>query len=290
MDWNKIILLSICALCFASIFQNINRPHIQTGSTNGGVYLSAGSDAMPDRLKKRLYPTQHTAKQVHLARQGQQGQQGQRVQQISENMDPRANSRFTSTVYARSPRTVVPTTSVGQQPIPDCLKNVFTVRDSDRYLANAKTNKDFDVPTPMSSSKCFGAGQDTLCSAMAQNNPIDWTTEYSPGANNTYGDLRWHCQSPRTILIDNSMRCGEYDSGRDLNPPAGVAGVAGATETGTEFSAPNFTSTLWNELDSGVGIPKFGPGPDRHTMSPPNQCTTKSGLPPMRNHPQQCYM
>ncbi len=72
MDWNKIILLSICALCFASIFQNINRKHLQTGSTNGGVYLSVGSDAMPDRLKKRLYSTQntqHAANQVHLARQ-----------------------------------------------------------------------------------------------------------------------------------------------------------------------------------------------------------------------------
>ncbi len=269
MDWNKIILFSICALCFASIFQNINRPHLQTGSTNGGVYLSAGSDAMPDRLKSKLYPTQHTAKQ---AKQGMQRLQTQQVrnQRAYENFDPRLKCE-------RSPRTVVPTTPVGLQPIPDCLKNTFTVRDSDRFIENAKTNKDFDVPTPMSSSTCFGAKQDTLCPMMAQNNPIDWTTEYSPGANNTYGDLRWHCQSPRTILVDNSMRCGEYNSQTDLNPPTG------ATETGTEFSAPNFTSTLWNDLD----IPKFGSGFDRHTMTP-NQCGT--GLPPIRNHPQQCYM
>ncbi len=76
------------------------------------------------------------------------------------------------------------------------------------------------------------------------------------------------------------MRCGEYDSARDLNPPAGVA------ETGAEYSNPNFTSTLWNELD----IPKFGKGPDRHTMTPSNQCITKSGLPSLKNHCPQCYM
>lgn len=278
MDWNKIILFSICALCFASIFQNINRQHLQTGSTNGGVYLSVGSNGMPDRLKERLYPTQHTI---------QQEQQRQQAQQTYENFSPRyPSSRSASAVCARSPRTVVPTTSVGQQPIPNCLKNTFTIRDSDRYLENAKTNKDFDVPTPLSnyselSSKCFGTkdNQKFMCPSMAKNNPIDWTTEYSPGANNTYGDLRWHCQSPRTILIDNSMRCGEYDSARDLNPPAGVS------ETGAEYSNPNFTSTMWNELDSNMPISKFA---SSATMTPSKQCATC--LPPLKNHPQQCYM
>lgn len=199
MELNIILLfalLALLALCIASSFQNINRKGIRTGDTNGGVYLTFGSDNMPSTLKKRLYAS----------------------------TQPHSNNRI-----------VVPSKSIcspGIQSIPNCLKDTFTIRDGDRYIVNSKTNVDFDVPTPLSNlsvsqSKCFGTSnsQGFMCPKMAQNNPIDWTTEYSPGANNTYGDLKWHCQSPNTILIDNSMRCGEYNATTDLNPPIGVSKI-----------------------------------------------------------------
>ncbi len=47
---------------------------------------------------------------------------------------------------------------------------------------------------------------------------LNWDTYALPGANNVYGDMIWTKVSPRMILEDNSMQCGN----KAYNAPTGI--------------------------------------------------------------------
>lgn len=48
---------------------------------------------------------------------------------------------------------------------------------------------------------------------------FDWNVNLSPGANNTYGDILWHKTSPKMILQDNCMSCGQFKKNTALQEP-----------------------------------------------------------------------
>ena len=51
---------------------------------------------------------------------------------------------------------------------------------------------------------------------------INWSVDHEAGANNTCGDKLWHCMSPRMILEDNSLACGEHTKESLYNAPPGM--------------------------------------------------------------------
>jgi hypothetical protein len=149
--------------------------------------------------------------------------------------------------------------NVSENQLPQ-LPNPFTLKGN-RYKPGV--NEPQNVATPHSN---IPFTSQPICQLMAENNPINWTTRYEPGANNTYEDLHWHGNEPRTMLKDNSMRCDEFRTNSRLNPPVAIAGTPGQVGTfGNEFDSPDFTSLIWDELT----IPKYSVDYKQpHTMSP----------------------
>jgi len=49
-----------------------------------------------------------------------------------------------------------------------------------------------------------------------------WSVNHEPSASGTCGDVLWNYMSPRMILMNNCMRCNEYQKGQMYNTPYGV--------------------------------------------------------------------
>lgn len=61
---------------------------------------------------------------------------------------------------------------------------------------------------------------------------MNWDTLALPGANNVYGDLIWHKTSPKMVLENNAMTCGN----QNYNPPRGVPAVTPSCDSNYELS------------------------------------------------------
>lgn len=77
---------------------------------------------------------------------------------------------------------------------------------------------------------------------------INWNVKYAAGANNTCGDKYWHYMSPRMGLIDNSMRCGEYNTVNDYVGPDGIQNDnTGDSLNKTPSGIPNETVIMYDD-------------------------------------------
>lgn len=75
----------------------------------------------------------------------------------------------------------------------------------DRFAADKKLNPKLE--DPLITDPRFKCGPQ-----------MNWDTLALPGANNVYGDLIWHKTSPKMVLENNAMTCGNLN----FNPPTGT--------------------------------------------------------------------
>lgn len=137
-----------------------------------------------------------------------------------------------------------------------------------RYLKeNGKVAKPLKQTTcPYSQNECW-----------RQNDPpgCPWSVPYEAGANGVVGDLLWHYMSPRMIMQDNCMNCGDYAPGKEYNAPSGIASELTASYDGTmEGGAQSQYDLISNEFD----IPSHV-GELPHTLSPP----MNTGIPELKH-------
>ena len=82
----------------------------------------------------------------------------------------------------------------------------------------------------------------------------NWDVDYQTGANNTCQDNVWHSISPRNVLIDNSMSCGDFKQDAMFSEPSGVASDLTSQIDGTydgEQSSILFDEFLVPDLATG---------------------------------------
>ena len=102
---------------------------------------------------------------------------------------------------------------------------------------------------------------------------FDWSVKGNPGANNVYGDMMWHKESPKMIMEDNCLSCKQFQPEKTFNEPSGIASsFTSAYDNGMIIGALSDQTMMSSDVGQLDDSPRM--------MA--NQMTT--GLPPLVNY------
>lgn len=102
---------------------------------------------------------------------------------------------------------------------------------------------------------------------------FDWDVKANPGANNVYGDMMWHKESPKMILEDNCISCNQFQPQKSLNEPTGISSsFTSAYDNGMVIGALSDQSMMSDD----IGQLDYNPRQLGNSMS--------TGLPPLVNY------
>lgn len=151
-------------------------------------------------------------------------------------------------------------------PIPSDNKKMDFYYKDNRYSADHQLAPELVDPL----------GTDTGIKCAPQ---FDWDVKSNPGANNVYGDVMWHKQSPKMILEDNCINCKQFQPQKSFNEPSGVAS--------------SFTSSYDNGMVIGALSDQTMISDDMGQLdNTPRQYSPQmsSGLPPLVNYKSKCNL